>query len=525
MAESIDIVANIDFELDVKKLKKQLETEMGTVGINSKKSKETTKSETPGSGSEIAFLVGLALGNIVGELQSSISNIIKTLLMFLTPVGLIVGILQGIGDLFGALWDSFKGVTKMWGVITNLISQMVEPFVNLLLPLFLPFIMIASQLVKFLNMMLAPLFAVLMETFTGGSDVIAGAMQKIIGGDIIGGIADVINFQIEVFQQMGSYILETLMPLFKMFGKLITDFLTIDMEVIQNTLNDLLGKQLGSVVGWTIKLFYNLGSTLAGVIASFVGMDNLKGIGIDTNKIMEENKGFETGVNIGEALKELYDNIMTFLNGGWVSFTKGIEDFTNEPLGSIFSAITNFLGDTWDGFIAMIEEITGVTWVLLRDNINNFINTTWSYLKKQIDYFIFNVWLGEDGLKNSTINLSKAMNKVAKTILNFNIQSAINSIISSYIENEKEGKDIIGGVIGGKYNDFIYRPGQGISTFSPDDTVIGVKDTSKLMGSGQVNNTYNIYGNGDRQLLNLIRTEIEKTNASASRKGYYQKGY
>jgi len=64
-----------------------------------------------------------------------------------------------------------------------------------------------------------------------------------------------------------------------------------------------------------------------------------------------------------------------------------------------------------------------------------------------------------------------------------------------------------------KHNDFIQRPGLPATSFSSEDTVIGVKDPSKLGGSGTTVGTVNISVNGARNPID-VATEIERRIAS-----------
>ena len=59
------------------------------------------------------------------------------------------------------------------------------------------------------------------------------------------------------------------------------------------------------------------------------------------------------------------------------------------------------------------------------------------------------------------------------------------------------GGTFIGGIVGGiagLFGDFISRPGQPVANFNPNDTIIGVKDPSRLFGGGRspVNVTVNV---------------------------------
>jgi hypothetical protein len=67
------------------------------------------------------------------------------------------------------------------------------------------------------------------------------------------------------------------------------------------------------------------------------------------------------------------------------------------------------------------------------------------------------------------------------------------------------------------FNDFVQRPGQPATNFSPDDTIIGVKDTSLLGGGGgQTIILQNVHINADnptaffRNLLDLVQRDHKR---------------
>lgn len=64
-----------------------------------------------------------------------------------------------------------------------------------------------------------------------------------------------------------------------------------------------------------------------------------------------------------------------------------------------------------------------------------------------------------------------------------------------------------------KKNDFISRPGQNVTNFSPDDTIIGLKDTNKLGGKSMQFNyspSYNISSGTDKSDLKRIFDEHDE---------------
>ena len=69
---------------------------------------------------------------------------------------------------------------------------------------------------------------------------------------------------------------------------------------------------------------------------------------------------------------------------------------------------------------------------------------------------------------------------------------------------------------GPKYNDFIQRPGQAPTSFSPDDTVIGVKDTGSLGGGSGTIILQNVHINANdptaffRNLLDMVNRDHKR---------------
>ena len=63
-----------------------------------------------------------------------------------------------------------------------------------------------------------------------------------------------------------------------------------------------------------------------------------------------------------------------------------------------------------------------------------------------------------------------------------------------------------------KYGDFVSRPGERVTSFSPDDTIIGVKDISKLGGT-EIGNV-SIYIQGYNKDQRALAIEVKRQLAS-----------
>jgi len=598
MAEVINLLADLTLgkvnarafgvalQQEQKKAVDQMRKEIGTLETINKpetgadvlrKELGTLKAHTSGGpgitgGTEITAAFQAVLGDSLNEAISILQNIAKFIIMFL-GTGLLIKV---IADVLTAMWGGFKSLTKVWGGILAMITKMVEPFVNLVIPLLLPFLRIMSLMAKMINMTIMPIFNAMMKAFAPKGEVMTAAMDKIMGGDIMGGIGIVLADTANTFMEMRDEIKAKLMPLFEMLGGWIMSFLTMDLTEVHNTINELLGDQLGTVVNMFIDMLYFGISAITGFIAQLVGAENFnKVFGEDAFKDVEEtNKGFAAGVNIGEVLQGLWTELDNFLTAIienpvgtlWTLFTdtlnnlitafselvfgvKGGKEFSYEevmsgaaepkaaPSGERPGDLTQIMRD--EGLIGainkIVSDITGVDFKKMWDDhlqpaftalalaVNTAITTAFG---ENGEGGVWGDFVTAMGSKNS--GLIGALNAWTDNMLGFAnpaqyLMDAISDWVSkAFSEGGDDAKDEGYTLVN---QDFISRPGQGTSHFSPDDTIIGIKDPSKLGGGG--GNTYNItvVGNGEREIGELVKKVIEDFNSTASREGNYQRGY
>jgi len=112
-----------------------------------------------------------------------------------------------------------------------------------------------------------------------------------------------------------------------------------------------------------------------------------------------------------------------------------------------------------------------------------------------------------DFMGDSFIGFGEEVERVLKGISS-GIEGLYNEEKFGNIMSGKLGATGGGTAFGGSevYNDFISRPGGGISTFSPDDTVFGVKDTSMIGGKSVViNQSNNISGSNNEEIERAIK--------------------
>lgn len=182
----------------------------------------------------------------------------------------------------------------------------------------------------------------------------------------------------------------------------------------------------------------------------------------------------------------------------------------------------NFVSST---LVPSLDDFIKNTWQTLKIKLSDFITSTWANLKTAIDAFLTETW---PGLKTAIETLATTINEWSKIDFKRMLEDAISSF--------KKGVKLSGGPAAGAIvdkllpdkNDFIMRPGGIATTFSPDDTIIGIKDTSKLGGGGNTINA-NITINGTNlspnELKSAIMDGLEAAMAMQSRNGHFQRGY
>ena len=620
------------------------------------------------------------LATLFGDSFTELINILQSIVKILLAMTGILMVLRIISDVISAVWNAFGNLEKIWGAVMMLISKMVSPFVNLLIPLLVPFLYLFGTIGRVLNLMLMPLFTIMMKAFSalGKSGTMQTATTQIMGGDLVGGIMTIISGLGDVFNSLKDQIMTVLQPLFDMLAGWIMSFLTLDIEGIKKTLNGILGKDLGGMIGWLIEIFWKVGSALMGFVSQLMGANSFNQmLGSDAVKklslaretemapllksreetvalpdntlgkketlaaidkqladisasydkqlsamsgsfenIQTTNSAFKTGAGIGAAVQEflgIFGKIIETLKGLWAQLSDWLVALVNDPIGTLWSTLCDTITIVTDGLKTLLfgsgEQMspqgfeytqkpkTEPTPYNLMGGSNPFDNITATLkpvsmeevMKKQgllgaintlIDQFTgINVKEFWDNLMVSwNTNVKPAIDKAVTAINEFlakewvDFKNALQTLIDAvgilsgkfifdpaavlyraFVDNisayfkykatlevaQSSGFDMsklqnwllsqFQSLLSGDlmHNDFIVRPGGQVSQFSPDDTIIGVKDTSKLGGMGgstNVTNNYYITGNGDRFLENTMVQIIEKTNANASRSGFYQQG-
>lgn len=481
-------------------------------------------------------ILQLALGESLDQIVNILQSIVKVL-MLIAGIGIVIKI---ISDVIGAFWRTFQSVTKVWDMLLSVLSKMVEPFANLLIPLMLPFLYLFTSIGRILNLMLLPVFTLMMKAMATTGSGVATAATQFLKGDISGGIQTMITAFGKALGGIKEQLVSVLSPLFDMLASWIRGFLTMDFSGIHETLVNLLGKDLGGALNFIIDALYKGASAIMGFIAQFVGQetfDKFLGKGSFEN-IEKTNTGFKAGIDIAKSLQDI-----------WNIFTDLLGVLQGNPPGKLWEDVNSLVTNVKNAVDGILNGLPGGD--ILKTHWDDFIATLQSWLKAMKEVYLSLFGEGGTGgewgkVKSSLPTLTGAIVGLANAIKALDISSMVNRAISSAVSvaagiaaaSVAPGvatvnilSDAMQGVTRavksatGVKSDFIMRPGGSAVSFSPGDTIIGTANPASLGGGG--GNTYNIniYGNGERYIADAVQKGIEQVNARTSRNGFYQKGY
>ncbi len=192
----------------------------------------------------------------------------------------------------------------------------------------------------------------------------------------------------------------------------------------------------------------------------------------------------------GPAFEVIFELVSAVLSAAWTGIFKPVFEWIMEyiglvidtfdallsalegdlkPLSKVLDKMRNFFLDTFNTVITAVVQFA-------KDLINNILGAL-NTLVGMVDQF------GIDFV-NGIINGIKQMGgQIVSTIMGF--IPTPESIANAAMGAVSGAADFIGNAASAinPFDDFIARPGMGIQAFSPQDTIIGVKDVSDLVGT------------------------------------------
>ena len=314
MSERMDIVVDVSLgDVNIDNLRKAINKEVaGTAMSNASGAGAPSKT----SGFNPTGDVAMAIKAVIGEALDELVSILQSLIKVIPPILGIFLVIKVIADVLGAFTRSFQNIGKIWDLIMTLIAKIYEPFANLLLPPLLPLLYLFTTIGRVMNLMLMPVFMALMKAFSQTQGGMQSAAMKFMTGDTMGGIQDILAAFGTAILSVKDQVMETLTPLFSRMADWIRGFLTLDLGAIHNTINELLGNQLGGYVNGFIDVLYKGISAIAGFVSQLVGKDTFDkvfGKG-EFDKISKMNEGFKTGADIASVLHDAWKLLNDFLN-------------------------------------------------------------------------------------------------------------------------------------------------------------------------------------------------------------------
>jgi len=207
------------------------------------------------------------------------------------------------------------------------------------------------------------------------------------------------------------------------------------------------------------------------------------------------------------ALIKTFMNFGRWLSGGLVQLMKWIGDFIKDPLGSLKKLHNWFWSLIADAVQWGVKNLPNLIAVALEailkiggdigGGIVTDVKTTFKNLL--LDSFMLGFRGTNDFLGNPVdAETMKVYEEVSKNLL------------------RKLDKLLLGGFFtgSGTAGDFISRPGMGIQSFSPNDTIVGMKDLGGLGGGGvNITNNFKIDASVDKTEMKRILSQFSRDQA------------
>jgi len=183
--------------------------------------------------------------------------------------------------------------------------------------------------------------------------------------------------------------------------------------------------------------------------------------------------------------------IVTLLILAWDPIIAGLKWFGNvwKEIGLAIWGAMKWTYEKWQEFNEWLSGLWSRVWAFFVDGLSNVLN---------FGQWIWNIF--KEGLR-AVAGIGKLIYDTIKSAVT-NTGSSIGRTISTGVKNVVSWLN--------PFQDFIQRPGQNPVSFSPNDTIIGVKDTRSLGGSSITINIHDPIVRDDTDLRRL--TEMVSQN-------------
>ena len=323
------------------------------------------------------------------------------------------------------------------------------------------------------------------------------------------------------FLKRGLPVLFDLLKWMISMSKGLADFADSFMTYIEK----LLGKAMGGDISAIFELLFVALTGPLGMLVLFLGKELVKFLGnIDWGAIVDAVIPMLT--NAFEIIKGLINTLGTSVFGLeiWAQIKEGIKFiqslFTPEGLWKQIEAAIDWIGTTIFG---------ETTWSNMRDSINHLIDMIFEVGNGIVAAWnlVLGFWLGRKGTgvarpvgdANPFPNFGSGDGDSGESGGSFSDTVIAGGKI--YNVNPETG-GLIAGAIGTAAQDFISRPGGGMMPFSPDDTIIGMKNPEAL-GGINITNHLTVSAGVDKGEFRKILAEFNRQQAREmrTRTSYY----
>ena len=295
------------------------------------------------SGSGILGQVGSAIGGTAkagaaaaggmasGAIGGLLSSVVTILTKIAAPIALIV-----------ILMEAAKHVMKIVGLISNVLSMIAMPFLNLLIPPLLMILTFLTPFIRVANVLMRPLYIAMMESFKILKPFIQAVSAAIAGGDIGAALGN-----------LGGILATALAPIIDVLPGVLASMLPVLVSAITMIMT---GGIIPMLAAFLPPLLSALGSFL-----SEVGPKIVPFITTTLTTLWDSLKTTVSGVlsTLGDIVKGILNGL---LGGNLATIVNGVRDFLLAVGGGFFDlrgSIITIASDIWTKFVALVTDVWG----------------------------------------------------------------------------------------------------------------------------------------------------------------------
>lgn len=421
--------------------------------------------------------VGASFGTVLENIAPALPPIIEG----------ITGILSAVSPLLGPLSELVGSVLTALAPILSVITAAIQP---LIAPLTTIITLLGDILVGAINAVM-PLIEVIADTLSG---------QLAVALELIGSVLEAVAPIFTVLFEALAPIIEALTPLYELIG-VVADIIGAVLGPIVQALGDILLWLVEQViVPFVVPIIEVLADLLAGVLGTAIQtlMQNFQLLGEGLEVVWEFIKNLI--VDRAAEIVASWNLTVALFKAGWAILNNQVFTPIKNGINTVKNVIANHLSTIktgWDGFVGFIKGIPG--------RISGSLSSLFSPLAS--------------GFKSAINSVIRGWNNLSFSVPSVDL-GALGSVGGFTVSTPNIPYLQTGG----------FTQAEGLAMLHPDEMVLPLTNANGinalaaafrqagLAGAGDVGDIQVIVKIGERELTDIVGTEVNRNNRTLTRR-------